>query len=120
MSKQSPAARTRSPKSTKHVPMSQAEIEGAAALLSRRSQYLAISMPVGPRGLICAATDSSPHERQQLALCVLDTVGNLLTQFPYEEGDNQVLAYHIVWACQWLTALGRGLLDSLDLPQEGE
>jgi hypothetical protein len=108
----SPAVRTRR--------ATQKQIEIAASLLSPRAQgRYEIRMPGGASSALCASLDSPPAERQQLASNVLDTVGNLLEQFPYEDGDSKALAYHIVWACQWLTAVSRGLLNSLDLPQEG-
>ena len=84
-----------------------------------RKHYYPIPMPVGPIGLLCASSDTPQVERQNLASCLLDTARHLLVQFPSDEGDNRSLAYHVVWACSWLTALGQGLLDSLNVAKEG-
>jgi len=78
-----------------------------------------IRLPAFDYGALCASHEASAGQRQELASGLLDTVCNLLVQFPYEDDDNKVLAYHVVWACSWLTSIGKGLLDSLDVAKEG-
>lgn len=79
MSKQSPAARTRSRESVKRAAPAQPPSAGHVALVKRAMEYFPVDVPVAERGIFGVNLGISLHARWELATCLLEGVWGILS-----------------------------------------
>ena len=119
MSKQSPAARTRSTKVTERQALpepTQEQIQAAALQLPERA-HSPFAMPFGFPKALCVSNESTQSERLELAGFMLYTVGRLIDNYIYDD-ESDSLAGDIVNSVAYLTAISKALIGSVHLPKE--
>jgi len=82
-----------------------------------RAAFFPIDFPVGVEGMFSVADATSSVQRLRIASCILDTINQLAQVFG--EGDRGEPATILGWNFAYLISMAKGLVDSIDLPEEG-